>query len=238
MKRMLFEAGPRRGGGDLDLSQTRCGIANLLWPRKPESRPDGLEPPLKDVKRKGKPNDIVFLALLPEWSDCANRMGILMTSPRCWRGCKVMQGDDDREAALEHAREYIRRIRQLDFPRAVQRAAAGLPLGLAFRCADWFNKMNPICHFGKSVSKRSLEDHRRYSVQQISELEMRNSGRMDTQNIWMISDCSGAAIEETLPLSQDQYTAIKINLGNDIAKYADGSSESDSLSRERSLGSG
>ena len=37
--------------------------------------------------------------------------------------------------------------------------------------ADWFNKMNPICSSGKSVSKRFPEDHRQETMRTMSKLK-------------------------------------------------------------------
>jgi hypothetical protein len=120
------------------------------------------------VKTKAKPEDIVFRASL--------RMERLADQWATFDVSEILarQGSDgakrDRNAALDEAREYIGHIQSLGFHVLLD---APLPVfqSIAFRCSDWFNKMNPICRSGQRISKRFLEDHRRNTMNAISELK-------------------------------------------------------------------
>jgi hypothetical protein len=52
----------------------------------------------------------------------------------------------------------------VDRPKPICRAAA-------FRCADWFNRGNPVCAKGLSVARTLLEELRQPVLEQIQELQ-------------------------------------------------------------------
>jgi hypothetical protein len=127
----------------------RCGVVSLLKPLEKDC-PKLFSAALADAKTKGKPDDIVFLASL--------RMQRLADQWATFNVSEILarQTSDaakrDRDAALADAREYISRILRLRFHVLVD-APTPVFQSIAFRCADWFNKMNPICSSGKKVSK-------------------------------------------------------------------------------------
>jgi SGNH domain (fused to AT3 domains) len=167
---MLFDVASEKGV-EVWIYPTGCSIANLLTPLKHERNPRCPElasAALEDAKTKGKPNDIVFLASL--------RMKRLADQWATFDLSEVLaqHGSDaakqDRDAALDEAREYIRRIQRLGFHVLID---APMPVfrSVGFRCSDWFNKMNPICSSGNSISKRFLEDYRQNTMRALSKLK-------------------------------------------------------------------
>jgi peptidoglycan/LPS O-acetylase OafA/YrhL len=165
-QRMLFDLASERGV-EIWIYQIRCSVANLLKPLKPECLRLAAAA-LDDVKTKGKLDDIVFLASL-RMEQLADEWGTFEISEVLARRDSDA-GRRERDAALDDAREYIGRIRRLGFHVLLD---APLPVfrSIAFRCADWFNRMNPICSSGKSVSKRFLEDHRQETMRMMSKLK-------------------------------------------------------------------
>ena len=164
-QRMLVDLA-REKGVEVWIYSTRCNIAGMLRPLKPECLRMAAAA-LRDVRAKGKPEDIVFLASL-RMERLADQWGIFDIAE------VLARRDSDaalrnRDAALNDAREYIGQIQRFGF---FVLLSAPLPVfrSIAYRCADWFNKMNPICAPGNSIAKRFLEDHRRDTMLAMSEL--------------------------------------------------------------------
>jgi hypothetical protein len=174
-RRMLLDLA-REKGVEIWIYETRCSIANLNRPQKSECLQTASNA-LDVAKAKGKPNDIIFLAslrmdrLATQW-DTVNGLDLLerQTSGEARR---------DRAAALDEASKYTGQIQRLGF-----RVLLGAPLPVvpspAFRCSDWFNRMNPICYRGKTVSRRFVEESRQNGMRSISIL----SGEFPTLSIW------------------------------------------------------
>ncbi|RYD96225.1 MAG: acyltransferase [Sphingomonadales bacterium] len=121
---------------------------------------------LADIRAKARPNDIVFLPGL-RLTRIANH----------WEGDRDAvgpAGDVVTGAALEEARQLL-----------VQLGAGGAKLVLeapkplfpspTFRCADWFNRDNPICH-GLSIRRDDMLKHRRTVMRAMSRLAARVPG--------------------------------------------------------------
>jgi peptidoglycan/LPS O-acetylase OafA/YrhL len=149
-----------------------CSVVSLLKPiekdRKWADCPKFFSAALADVKSKGKPNDIVFLASL--------RMVRLANQSATFDASEILarqrsdEAKQERDAALDEAREYIRRIQRLGFHVLID-APKPVFRSIAFRCADWFNKMNPICSSDNRIPKRFLEDYRQNTMWALSKLK-------------------------------------------------------------------
>lgn len=144
-----------------------CGVANLLWPQESDCFKLA-SAALEDIRTKGKPGDIVFLASL-RVERLANQWVTFDVSDVLAR-LDSDTGRRDRDAALDDAREYVRSIEGHGLHVLID---APLPVfkSIAFRCSDWFNKMNPICSSGITISRRFLEDYRRNTMQALSKLK-------------------------------------------------------------------
>jgi peptidoglycan/LPS O-acetylase OafA/YrhL len=168
-QRMLFDLASRMNV-EIWIYEMRCGgVANLLRPLRPACG-QLASAALEDVKTKGRPADIVFLAAL-RVDRLADQWAIFDASDVSAREASDA-ARRERDNALDDAREYIRRIQSLGLGLHIM-LDAPMPVfqSIAFRCSDWFNSMNPICHSGQRVSRRFLEDHRHNTMNAISELK-------------------------------------------------------------------
>jgi len=168
-RRLLFDLA-RDEGVEIWIYSIGCSVANLSRPltREPRDCPNLTLAALGDIKRRGKPNDIVFLSSL-RMERLSDQWGaIKFTQMSGGQGSAIT--DDDRNAALDEARRFIQHVRQFGFQVLID---APMPVFVSnnFRCSDWFNKMNPSCSAGQTISKRYLEDRRQRTMQALSILK-------------------------------------------------------------------
>ncbi len=128
---------------------------------------------LDDIVARAAPGDVVMLAAL--------RMVRLAEQYRVFTSAEVERltnGADalrDRALALEEASAAIGRLQRagltvvFDWPTPVFRAPS-------FRCVDWFNRDNPICQGGLSVSRAEEERLRAPMVRRAEALVARHPG--------------------------------------------------------------
>lgn len=163
--RMLFELAKSQKM-EVWLYPTTCGVANLLQALDEICR-QRAQVALKDVKTKGQFGDIVFLASL-RMDRLASQWGLFEISEVLARRQSEV-AKQERKSALEDARNYIKQVRQLGFQVLI---SAPMPVFRynAFRCSDWFNRMNADCS-AKSISTHFLKDYRRPSMEALSELK-------------------------------------------------------------------
>ncbi len=168
-KRMFFNLASEQDV-EVWIYPIQCSVASLLrpMPRKPRDCLELAWAALEDAKAKGRPNDIVFLASL--------RMDKLGDQLSTFELSEVLARHDsdaakkDSDAALDEARQYITRIRQFGFHVLID-APKPTFQSIAFRCSDWFNKMNRICFGGTKISRRFLENHRQNTMRALYKLK-------------------------------------------------------------------
>lgn len=121
---------------------------------------------LADIRARAKPNDIVFLP------------GLRMT-----RIANQFEGDKDAvgaahdiltDAALEEARQLLVQLSS-GGARLVLEAPKPMFPSPTFRCADWFNRTNPICK-GLSVTRTDMLEQRRKVLRAMSGLAAKVPG--------------------------------------------------------------
>lgn len=107
-----------------------------------------------DLAKQFTDGDIVFLASL-RGLRLSNQWGMLESNELNW----ILNGDRNHlyQEALEQSREIIGRLMSLGFKVIID---APTPVFRAppFRCADWFNHMNPVCAPGFEVPASELKD--------------------------------------------------------------------------------
>jgi peptidoglycan/LPS O-acetylase OafA/YrhL len=132
-----------------------CAIADLRmpYPDDPYCRMnmDGL---FDDLARHFTEGDIVFLASL-RGLRLSNQWGMLDPNELDW----LLNGDRSQfyQEALEQSRGIVGRLLAIGFKVIIDTPA---PVFRAppFRCADWFNRMNPVCAHGFEVPAAELKD--------------------------------------------------------------------------------
>lgn len=119
---------------------------------------------LADVQSRGKPGDVVFLPGL-RVTRIANQ----------FEGDRDLLGpheDDVAPATLDEARGVLAALAAKG-PRIVLEAPKPIFPSPVFRCADWFNRANPICQ-GLTIGREDMLERRRHVIRAMSALAAGN----------------------------------------------------------------
>ncbi|NEX17211.1 MAG: acyltransferase [Halochromatium sp.] len=123
---------------------------------------------LQQIEAQAQPGDIVFLASL--------RMHRFSDQFKRFRHDLVLkirdsaEADAKRQRALEETSALIERLQAqglhviIDAPKPVFRSPP-------FRCADWFNRHNPICRQGLTMPRAELLEHRAAVMRSLQRLQ-------------------------------------------------------------------
>ena len=154
------------------LAAPGCAIVSLLAPmdQTPECKAE-LTRFFHEIKKTAKPNDIIFFACLRTLRLCTQWERDNEAAATALLNSKT--GKEYLQNALEDADKTIQKLGamginvMIDAPKPVFRAPP-------FRCADWFNKMNPVCADGFSVSREFLLNFRQPVMESIKTLQARH----------------------------------------------------------------
>lgn len=152
------------------LNQSGCSIANLIRPLDYDgpSCVAYAKRSVDKVFKEARPGDAVFIASL--------RMNRLADQWATYDIAQIVRdqmsqaGSENRTVALREADQLVSQLENrgikvlIDAPMPVFQAPP-------FRCADWFDKMNPICAAGFSVKRSFLVDFRRPVMESINKLQ-------------------------------------------------------------------
>lgn len=150
--------------------QGGCSFVNLLR-ASPADCQGFIEQALSQIEREAHPGDFVLLAALrmPElrgvdWSQQDER-GI-------YQQLLAQQTPAGAKAAREEAERVLQRLQVLGVQVVID---APLPLfkAAAYRCSDWFNRMNPKCGGGLQMARADVEMLRAPQMALVAELAAR-----------------------------------------------------------------
>ncbi|SCW46645.1 acyltransferase family protein [Pseudomonas sp. NFACC05-1] len=154
---MLSLASRQLGIRVVEYERGGCPVASLIAPDPQGACAPAREKALRDIEARAKPGDIVFLASL--------RMPEL--AGREWaRGEETVFNDVLAELtpgkmveARISAETVLRRLMAAEVRVLIN---APMPLFKAppYRCSDWFNRMNPICTPGFTITRDRLDQLR------------------------------------------------------------------------------
>ncbi|SEJ70475.1 acyltransferase family protein [Pseudomonas sp. NFACC07-1] len=154
---MLSLASRQLGIRVVEYERGGCPVASLIAPDPQGACAPAREKALRDIEARAKPGDIVFLASL--------RMPEL--AGREWaRGEETVFNDvlaeltpGKMEEARISAETVLRRLMAAEVRVLIN---APMPLFKAppYRCSDWFNRMNPICTPGFTITRDRLDQLR------------------------------------------------------------------------------
>lgn len=122
---------------------------------------------LQDIIKRVKPGDILFLASLrlprfvDQWAYFGDRQHAdILFSERAEKG---------RERTVDYAKEALKPFvdKGVHIIFEAPKPLFKIPV---YRCADWFNKSNPICKGGDSISREVIENYRAPILASYSEL--------------------------------------------------------------------
>ena len=190
---MVIQAAEQLGFDTVTYLRSKCTFLDLLHPAT------GIcaafrEAAVDDILLHHAPGDIVFLAALR-----MIRLTDQYSVPDPVDVDRAMNGAEavhDRAAALEEASAVIGRIQQagfvviLDWPKPIFRAPA-------FRCADWFDRANPICRAGLSMSRTEEESLRQNVAASAAALVARRPGLVKWDSLPIL--CPGTQCEALPP---------------------------------------
>jgi peptidoglycan/LPS O-acetylase OafA/YrhL len=149
-----------------------CAIAGLLKPMAESGNCTSFyERSFREIKESAKPGDIVFLASLrmPTFSDIFE----VIDTTSVLADFNSIEASKNRSIALEEASLIIGDFEDLGLhvlivaPEPVLKAPP-------YRCADWFNKMNPICSPGLTISRDFLLEVRKPVMDSLTTLQKRH----------------------------------------------------------------
>jgi peptidoglycan/LPS O-acetylase OafA/YrhL len=152
----------------------------------------------EELRDKARPGDSVLLPSLrveriaDQWGGVTKRE---MRSPEALQ--------ERRARGLLEAEEWLERIAPLEL-RVVFMGPTPVFAAPAFRCADWFNRDNPICRPGLAIQRQTMEDLREPALEGMRRLAQRHSN----VSIWdpfevLCSDTSCAAMRDGRPIFFD-----------------------------------
>ena len=178
-----------------------CTFASLQPEREQGNCPAQGDAAIEDMLSRGRPGDIVFLAALR-----LNRLSNQFAGVDERRAREGITGDGAQARRAVAEKALLARLSRLarhgmriivDAPKPVFRAPA-------FRCADWFDRGNPICAAGLQISRDDLQ---RYRAPVLESLE-RMARAMPQLSVWdpfpiLCPDAVCAAIRDGKPLFFD-----------------------------------
>ena len=147
-----------------------CSFVNLLR-ASPADCQDFIEDSLSAIERDARPGDIVLLAALrmPElrgfdWQQ--------QDAQQIYRQLRAERTPAHAQAAHDEAERVLGRLQRLGVHVVID---APLPLfkAGAYRCSDWFNRSNPACAGGLSMSRADLQRLRAPQMALLAELAAR-----------------------------------------------------------------
>ena len=149
--------------------KTGCHIFGLRHPYNKEGYcTEFKKDTLQQIESASRPGDIVFFASL-RVDRLSHQFQIKTPTPTH----KNPETDtQDRDKAIQEAHVLIERLSQsglnilIDLPKPVFRAPA-------FRCSDWFNRSNPVCSGGFTVSRTFLLKRQQATTDSIRALQAR-----------------------------------------------------------------
>jgi len=156
LRPMLLEYA-RRNGARVTLYNSSCGFPKFPLSRGNCSQSD--DAVIADIEAAAKPGDVIFLSSLrlPRFHNQWNTEEI--DTSAVWRAAEKELAP----AAIEAA-ATLQRLNKLDVD-----ILFGLPTPIfkipLYRCADWFNRINPVCKFGSSLDRAFEQSYRRPVLQ-------------------------------------------------------------------------
>ncbi|MEW6428936.1 MAG: acyltransferase family protein [Thermodesulfobacteriota bacterium] len=169
---MLQQLQTETGARVVVFTKGGCGVAALQKPvllHNPDCR-EFVDDSLERISSEAAPGDVVFLASLrmPRFGD---QWG-LYPQERQPRSRDTWKVEADRALALEEATAVMERLASLPVTMLI---SAPTPIFKAppFRCSDWFNRDNPACRSGFTMTRQDLDQDRQPVLAAFAELRKR-----------------------------------------------------------------
>ena len=153
-------------------SKGGCGITNMKTPvfSPEDSCASKAKLWISELEEKIQPNDIVFLATLKSYRLVNQNTLVPAKLDSVIQEQYVKENIELRKQAYEESIAIIEKLSALtdnivlDSPKPVFNY-------VAFRCADWYTKANPICQHGPEISRGFFEKYRESTMESLLQLQ-------------------------------------------------------------------
>ena len=156
-----------RQGVSIYLQSLGGGVCSLIRPQQERDR--AIErSALEALRQHGRPGDIVLLAGLrvlrlgDQWATFDLQEVIAQRDSE--------QAETDRKIAVEEGKAFIRQLEEMGLVVIIE-APKPVFASPAFRCSDWFNRMNPVGRQGFVMDRDFLPAHRAAAMRSIAEVQ-------------------------------------------------------------------
>ena len=181
--------------------QGGCSFVNLLR-ASPADCQDFIEQTLSQIEREARPGDFVLLAAL-RMPELRGLDGARQDDQQVYQSLLAQRTSADTQAAREEAERVLQRLQVLGVQVVID---APLPIfkAGAYRCSDWFNRMNPACAGGLQMARADLDMLRAPQMALLADL----AARYPALTIWdplplLCGPEVCSAVEEGQPLFFD-----------------------------------
>jgi peptidoglycan/LPS O-acetylase OafA/YrhL len=153
-------------------SEGGCGITNMKTPVLSSGDTCASKAKLwiSELEEKIQPNDIVFLATLKSYRLVNQNTLVPAKLESVIKNQYVEENIELRKQAYEESIAVIEKLSALtknivlDSPKPVFNY-------VAFRCADWYTRENPICQYGPEISREFFEKYRKSTMDSLLQLQ-------------------------------------------------------------------
>ncbi len=189
---MLSELRQREGVSIYMYTVGGIRIGSFVFPQREVDR-EAEQKALQSLERYAKPGDAVLLASLRvfrlgnQWGNFELRDVIAERDSE--------QAEQDRQIAVREGKELIRKLEAMGLVVIVE-APKPVFLTPAFRCSDWFNRMNPIGRAGFVMDRDFLLAHRSAAMRSIEEIRQEHPGVRVWDAFWVFCQGSTCSIFE------------------------------------------
>jgi len=142
-------------------------IASLLHPQRDHDRAEEQEA-LQAIERYARPGDIAFLPSLRVLRIGSQFASVDIQKVVAERDSQ--QAELNRQIAVREGKDLIRKLEQMGLVVVIE-APKPVFAAPAFRCSDWFNRMNPIGRPGLVMHRDFLLQHRAAAMRSIAEVK-------------------------------------------------------------------
>lgn len=154
-------------------SEGGCGITNMKTPvlSSGDSCASKAKLWISELEEKLQPNDIIFLATLKSYRLVNQNSLVPAKLDSVIKEQYVEENIELRKQAYEESIGIIEKLSALtknivlDSPKPVFNY-------VAFRCADWYTKANPICQYGPEISRGFFERYRESTMDSLLQLQV------------------------------------------------------------------
>lgn len=161
-------------------------IGSLVFPQRDADR-QAEQSALKSLEKYAQPGDVVLLASLRVMRFGSQGGNFDVEDVIAERDSE--QAEQERQVAVREGKELIRKLEAMGLVVVIE-APKPVFLTPAFRCSDWFNRMNPVGRPGFVMDRDFLLQHRSAAMRSIEEIRQEHPSVRVWDAFWVF--CQGS----------------------------------------------